>query len=347
MAVLAFGANHYFGTQQCAAWNTLPTAGASATKFFPGLPSGFKQEKPLVFSKQARSMGERAGRYGQSMVTGSITSDFSFERIGHPLANMLKVATVADGGNDFYTHTFTIDETGAFTNPYGLAIYDHKDLKTWKVLSAHAKDLTLTWTGEPFVQQVVNYIAASRSAASPVAYTLDTSAYIPTILPANPYGDGSTLGFFPTVIVNGNTHTAFNCSQMSFKLINPVDLLKAAGRQVPRLATRPQTKYGVEVSWTWKYNDIITLDADWLAAWDAETTGDLQIKMIGPTIAASSPATAYSITIDIDDLYIKGEDPVVTGPGEIERTFTAVGAIEAIAGTTPLTITLVTQDVVT
>lgn len=342
MGVLGFGSNHFYGFAQAGAWNSVTSVGTY--NYMPGHPSGLKLNKPLVFSKQARSMGERAGRYGQYAVEGAIVGDWHYEGWGKLLANAFKISSSA--GTGFSTHTLTVDDTGAFSNPYGLVIHDHIDLKTKRNLSCFVKELVWTFPSEPFTSFQASIIGASRSRENAVSPSFGS------LLPSAQFGDNSTTGLTTSVTINGHTFTSFFFKQLTIKISVPVDLVKVANLQAPAFSTRPQSKYQVEVSWTGLWNTVNVdgsnhiMSTDWLDAWDAETTGDVTFALLGGAISGSSPSTNYSITWNFPDLYVKGDDPVVSGPGEIEQTFTASGAIEAVSGTTPATITLVNNETI-
>lgn len=334
---LAVGASHFFGLAQSGAWDSV--SGVGSFNYIPGHPSGLKQVKGLVYSKMARSMNDRFGRYGHKMVDGTITGDWYYEGWGKLLKNALSLSTQADTPvSGTKTHTFTIpDATGAFSNEYGLVIYDHKDLKTWRNLSCFAKSLSWNWAEGPFVTFSAGIVGASRTLESAATPSFGTLA------PATPFGNGSTTGLVVTAVVNGNTYSNVYCKQMSLTLNVPVDLMKSINSQTPIKPVR-NGRFTVEGSWTWAYSSNDALSADWLSDWDSEETADLRIKMT--SVDYITGTTPYSTQFDINDLYIKGDDPVVAGPGEIEQTFSFSGGVETMA-TSPassLIITLINNE---
>jgi len=324
--VLAVGASNFLGLAQAGAWNSVTSMGSRVD--MPMLAGGLKQVKPPVFSKQTRGLVKRFGRYGHSQVEGDINTEWFAEGYSKLLTAGLARTTVS--GTNFNTHTFGFaDATGTLDNPFGLVVWTHQDLKTWRSLSCFAKSYTWTFSDEPFVSFKTSMIGASRTREAAVTPSFSSLA------PMTGFGDGSTVGLIISAVTNAHTYANVLAKSATITINTGIDLAKAINTAAP---VKPMItdKRAITGSWTWNYSSNDALSEDYLTDWDAGTVlGAISFTLIGDVIPGSSPSTRYTLQINIPSAYITGEDPIVSGSGAIDQTFGFEGAIATLGGTAP------------
>lgn len=320
------GASHFVGLAQAGAWNSVTSVGSRVD--MPALPGGLKLDKPPAQSGQTRGMIQRFGRYGGSSCSGDIAGDWFAEGWTKIISTAFSMST--SNGTNFKTHTFSVpDATGTFDNPYGLVLYDHRDIKTFRYKSAFANSLSWTFSESPFVAFKAGMIAASRTRENAVTPMFGTAA------PMTPYGDGSTTGLVISAVVNGNTYSSVYYRQASINIKVPTAFLKSGNLEAPVDVMR-DGHYEVTGSWTWVYNSTDALSEDWMSDWDSgDLLGAITFTLVGGTIATSSPTTPYTLQITIPAAIISGEEPVVGGPGAIEQSFNFAATVATVGGSTP------------
>jgi hypothetical protein len=327
--VLAVGAQSFLGLAQAGAWNSVTSVGSRVD--VPVGPGGMKLVKPFVKAGINRGFVQPLGRYGQSSVEGEIGGPWFPEGFSKILTTALIRSSSVDAGNDFITHTFAIPTTGAFDNEYGLVLYENRDLKLWRTLSAFAKTLTWTVSDQPFVEFKAGMIGASRTRETAVA-----SPTLSTLTPMSPYGDGSTVGLIISATINGVSYTDILAETGTITINTGVDLQRAANRQAP-VKPKRSDRVGITGSFTFPYSSNTgSPSEDFLAAWDSGTVmTSVTIKILGETIAASSPSTRYELRFVLPTAYIVGEDPAPEGAGTMPQTYSLEVATSTMTSTPP------------
>ncbi len=237
----------------------------------------------------------------QLLGTGNFEDDLGFTSASSSASSVTSDTAVGA----VYDHVYTFDDTGALPNASGLTLYDHKDLKTWKVRSAFITALQIGFQDNAhFVDFIPTFLAASRSKASAVTPTFGTG------VPANP-ADNLTLTVVTATGSRSMETTAFNVH-----LTIPTALKHSVTSRTAKKANRSD-RVTIEGSATWDWTND-NLATEWLDDWDNDAPVDITAALTGNTIRSS---VTQKVTIELPRCHVKGDDPVHGGAGAMEQAF--------------------------
>jgi len=254
------------------------------------------------------------------MATGSFEDDIGFTAATSSSASVTSDTTAPA----VYDHVYTFTDTGALPNESGLTVYDHKDLKTWKALSAFMTALQIGFSDNAhFVDFIPTFVAASRTKATPVTPTFGTA------VPANP-ADNLTL----TVVTSGGSRS-MEATAFSVSITIPTELKHSITSRTAKKANRSD-RAAIEGTATWDWTGD-TFNSEWLADWDSDAPVDITATLVGATVRG---AITETLTLAMPRAHIKGDDPVHGGAGAMEQPFNWVAAYDHTDSEEAITLTL-------